>query len=272
MKNIFLSIAVLTSIICMNSCKNTKPAASASSVTNNNAGGSELLFQSIWKLTEVKGKMVGSESKANLAFTPGQVSTVAGSTGCNRITGTFELSGDHVIKFSPLATTRMACMDEMVSTVESNFLAALSKADHWSIVNNELLLKNGDSTIAKLMAQKPVSKEQAKLNGSWELNYLSGSKIALNGLFPGKKPTLIFKFPAPEVSGNGGCNGFSAKVTVDGNKISFGDALSTMMACEGNGEPVFFKTLKTITSYNITGDTTLTLIAGDIETMRFAKK
>jgi len=43
------------------------------------------------------------------------------------------------------------------------------------------------------------------------------------------------------------------------------------MACEGNGEPVYFKTLKTLTSYS--GDeNTLTLIMGDIAVMRFTKK
>jgi hypothetical protein len=44
-----------------------------------------------------------------------------------------------------------------------------------------------------------------------------------------------------------------------------------MMACEGNGEPVYFKTLTTVTKYSITGNT-LTLLMDDIAVMRFSRK
>jgi heat shock protein HslJ len=119
--------------------------------------------------------------------------------------------------------------------------------------------------------QKTMTREELKLNGSWELNYISGPKIAFEGLFPNKKPLIVFDLPKAEVNGNGGCNGYSCKVKVDGNKISFGDALSTMMACEGNGEPLYFKTLKTVTAYSIT-DNILTMLMDDIAVMRFIKK
>lgn len=110
-----------------------------------------------------------------------------------------------------------------------------------------------------------------QLNGSWELHYISGQRIAFDGLYPRKKPVLIFKLPAAEVSGNSSCNGFSAPVKMEGSKISFGDGIQTMMACEGNGEQVFFSTLKKISSYSVNQDT-LTLFTGDIAMMRFTKK
>lgn len=111
----------------------------------------------------------------------------------------------------------------------------------------------------------------AQLNGTWELNYISGPRIAFEGLYPNKKPQLIFNLPATEVSGNSSCNGFSAPVKIDGSRISFGDGRQTMMACPGNGEQVFMSTLKKITSYSVDGNT-LTLIMGDIAMMRFTKK
>ena len=116
-----------------------------------------------------------------------------------------------------------------------------------------------------------MTREELTLNGAWELNYISGTKIAFNGLFPNKKPLIVFDLPKPEANGNGGCNGYSCKIMVDGNRISFGDALSTMMACDGNGEPLYFKTLKTVTAYSITNDT-LTMMMDDIAVMRFTKK
>lgn len=269
MKNIFFHLIILAPAFLMTNCTNTKPAASSV----DNGRGSEALYQNEWKLTEAQGQAVSELSKANLLFTPGQVNKVVGSTGCNRFTGSFELSNSNSIKFTPLAVTRMACLDENAGAIETKFLEALSKATAWNILNDELLLKNGNITVAKLKAYNAPEKDEAKLNGTWELNYISGARIAFDGLFPGKKPTLIFNLPDREASGNGGCNSYSSAVKINGNKISFGDAIATMMACEGNGEQAYFKALKTVTSYSVSSDnSTLTLIMGDIAVMRFTKK
>lgn len=112
----------------------------------------------------------------------------------------------------------------------------------------------------------------SRLNGTWELNYISGPRIAFSGLYPEKKPTLIFNLPLSEASGNTSCNAFSCSFTTSGNKIRFGDPRSTMMACPGSGEQVFLKTLKQVNAYSINDDTTLTFIMGDIAMMRFVKK
>jgi heat shock protein HslJ len=265
MKSIFSIATVCTMSIAISSCDHSKKIATEP------AAGSGALYQSEWKLTEVQGEMVPPGSKAMLAFTAAQPNKVSGSTGCNRMSGTFELSGAHTIAFSPLATTKMACLDSNANALEQKFTNALMQTNGWGIDDNMLLLKNGEATVAKLKAQKPATAEELKLNGAWELNYISGARIAFDGLFPNKKPTIIFDFPKEEAYGNGSCNGYSVKVKVEGNTVHFGDALSTMMACEGNGEPVYFTTLKTATSYNVHEDT-LTMIMGDIAVMRFTRK
>ena len=45
----------------------------------------------------------------------------------------------------------------------------------------------------------------------------------------------------------------------------------TKMACPGEGEAIFFSTLKKVNKYTITGDTTLNFLMGDIAIMRFTK-
>lgn len=258
-------------VAVVSSCKNSKMATSNSNI-NGTISGSEMLYQNEWKLAEVQGTIVSGRSKASLLFTPGQINSVTGSTGCNRLNGSFNLSGTNEIKFSPLAVTRMACLDNLAGETENKFLNAINATIRWSIVNHQLLLSNGNEIVAKFNAVKPVTAEQKKLIGTWQLNYISGPKIAFDGLFPNRKPEITFDLPATEISGFGGCNGFSCKITLDGNKINFGDALSTMMACEGNGEPLFFKTLKTVTSFTVSDDNTLHLIMGDIAVLRFVKK
>lgn len=261
--------ALLAWLIIVSSCSETKKAAGDVATEKNNGSGA--LYQNEWKLAEVQGETIVANSRAMLSFTAGQPNKVSGHTGCNRMTGSFELSGANTIKFLPLAVTRMACLDENPNNTEKKFTTALSEANNWLIENEMLILRNGETIVAKLKAQKKATAEQLKLNGTWQLNYISGAKIAFDGLFPDNKPTIIFDFPGEEATGNGSCNGYSIQVKTDGYRIHFGDALSTMMACEGNGEPVYFKTLKGVTSFSV-HENTLTMIMDDIVVMRFTKK
>lgn len=235
------------------------------------AAGNQALYQSAWKPVEIMGITVPGNSNAVLSLKGGQVNLVSGSTGCNRINGTFVLSDSNHLLFSPLATTKMACVDPAAAALENKFLEALSKTTTWQISGTQLTLLHNNELLAKFQAQQTAAVDASILNGTWELNYISGPKIAFDGLFPNKKPTLIIELPKEIVTGNGGCNGYSCPVKVNGNQISFGDALSTMMACEGNGEPLYFKALKTVSTYSIDNNT-LTLLTANIAIMRFTKK
>ena len=113
----------------------------------------------------------------------------------------------------------------------------------------------------------------SKLAGKWELNYISDPRIAFEGLYPNKKPTISFDVVAHKVAGNTSCNSFTGALKVDGNKINFNDPMAmTRMACPGEGETVFVETLKKNNSWSVTNDTTLNLIEGDIALMRFTKR
>ncbi|MCV9926189.1 META domain-containing protein [Flavobacterium sp. LS1R49] len=120
-----------------------------------------------------------------------------------------------------------------------------------------------------------TSKPLAQLNGTWELNYITGPRIAFDGLYPNKKPTINFDVAGKRVSGNNSCNTFTGKLNVDGHKINFRDGLATtrMMCTDNQGEHVFMDEMQKVTSYDITEDgKTLNFISGDIATMRFVKK
>jgi heat shock protein HslJ len=115
----------------------------------------------------------------------------------------------------------------------------------------------------------------SKLEGNWELNYISGPRIAFDGLYPTKKPTINFNIKEHLVSGNNSCNSYTGKLNVTENKIDFTQpmAATKMMCLDGQGEQVFMNTLSKVTSYNITdNEKTLNLISGDIAVMRFTKK
>ena len=262
MKKITTSIASLAIFISLTVCHSTKQVSAGAS------GGSEMLFQYQWDVTELQGQPVtiSSGNQPNLLFFPGKLSTVSGSTGCNKLNGSFELTAVNFIKFSPLTTTKMACIGD---NVELKFLAALAKVNNWSIINNQLLLNTGKTNMAKL---KAVTPESAKLNGTWELNYISGSRIAFSGLYPEKKPQITFNLAAYELGGNTSCNGFSSKITIDGNKISIAEPFAkTMIFCEGGGETTFLNMLKKVNRYAVTDSNTLTFMIDDVAVMRFTK-
>ncbi|WP_228012072.1 META domain-containing protein [Flavobacterium hungaricum] len=115
----------------------------------------------------------------------------------------------------------------------------------------------------------------SQLDGTWELNYISGPRIAFDGLYPNKKPVIVLNTKENTVSGNNSCNSYTGKLNVVGNKIDFTQpmAVTKMMCLDGQGEQVYMSTLQKITAYDITDDgKTLNFISGDIAMMRFTKK
>ena len=280
MKYIVISLSVCLGLLQATSCKTSKTnktVASSDTVVNPPniavpvvSEGSEYLYMYRWYVSEINGKAVtlADQAKAaHLIFSPGQVSTVAGSTGCNRLTGSFELMKDNAIKFSPLAVTKMACMNS--GDVESNFLSALSKTNKWIIRNRELYFYEEDKLLVKFASVDAVV---AKLEGNWELNYISGSRIAFDGLYPEKKPFIRFDLANSQINGNTSCNGFSSKYTINGNNIKFSPGISTMMACPGNGEKAFAEMLLKVNRYALSDDNTLTFLMDDVAVMRFVRK
>lgn len=139
-----------------------------------------------------------------------------------------------------------------------------------------LLLLVATGTLSACTTMKPGSIGNgglSQLGGTWELNYISGPRIAFNGLYPGKRPTIKFDVTGKRFSGNTSCNSFSGELSADDTAINFTKPfIMTKMACPGEGEAIFVEMLKKASTYAITSDTTLNFMMGDIAVMRFNKK
>ncbi|MNF38561.1 heat-inducible protein [compost metagenome] len=125
---------------------------------------------------------------------------------------------------------------------------------------------------AKTNKQAATSEQ---LNGTWELNYITGPKIAFDGLYPNKKPTIVFDIKENRFSGNNSCNSYTGGLNIEGSKISFKSpmAVTKMMCADGKGETVYMSTLDKIESYTVSEDgKTLNFLMGDILMMSFLKK
>lgn len=111
------------------------------------------------------------------------------------------------------------------------------------------------------------------INGPWELNFISGRKIAFEGLYPGIKPLIVFDVANKRISGNTGCNSFSGKLRINGNKIDFKEPMAmTKMFCEGEGEHAFTEILKKVTSYALNDSNELIFLQDNTVVMRFIKQ
>jgi heat shock protein HslJ len=116
---------------------NCLPAQASGGGGEGNVPSGPGIFGRRWRLSTIKGVAVaGGDAyiefdQANKRFT--------GNTGCNRMSGQFELSGNQ-IKPSRVISTKMACLDSGKMQVESDFTRALESVTRFELDNNNLRL------------------------------------------------------------------------------------------------------------------------------------
>lgn len=264
MKN--LSISLICSLLFLTACNVSKQTSTENktSMTTNSIVGTK------WKLIELNGNPVADKINGKEPFLELQEADkrYAASGGCNGIGGQLTLLENGKIKFSQGISTMMACEN---MEIESQLNNALLAADNYTINDNNLSLNKGRMAPLARFQKVEASVTNNELNGTWEADYVSGTRIAFDGLYPDRKPTITFNIADSKANGNSSCNNFNTTFTIEGNNIKFNDPVSTRMACPGEGETVFFKTLKTVTKYSVNGNT-LNLIMGDIAVMRLQRK
>jgi heat shock protein HslJ len=128
------SVSVLFAVCSVAGCssghKPAEPKKVSSPVTIS-------LLGSEWILHDLADTPALPNITATLAFP--EAGRAAGNGSCNRFTGSVEISGS-TIKFGPLASTRMACIDNAVSSQEATYLKALVAATRYEWQDPYLLI------------------------------------------------------------------------------------------------------------------------------------
>ena len=109
-----------------------------------------------WTLTQLNGEAVTPGTGRSEAWIELAADTkrLAGSGGCNRIMGSYELDGS-TLRFRQVASTMMACPGDVMPR-EQAFLKALSATTSFRIRGSALFLRGEDNTVlARLTAQSP---------------------------------------------------------------------------------------------------------------------
>jgi putative lipoprotein len=99
------------------------------------------LENTYWKLTHLGDDIVtvaSQQPEPHLILNSG-TGRATGSGGCNRMTGSYQLTGDR-LSLGQMVSTMMACMEGMET--EQAFLKALGQVNRWSITGRQLELKD----------------------------------------------------------------------------------------------------------------------------------
>jgi len=117
------------------------------------------LEQTYWKAIELGGKAVTAPDASREASIVLQDRRVTGSDGCNRITGSYTVSGGDVT-FGQIAETRMACATS--AGTERAFRDALAAATRLTVASGRLTLFNASGAkVAVFEAGAPPSPPKA---------------------------------------------------------------------------------------------------------------
>lgn len=112
----------------------------------------------VWRLTELNGQLPATPFSNNTAqlLIDATENRFSGSTGCNRMGGTFEKNGGS-LHFNPAAQTMMACPEPLMKQ-EQAFAAALQSVTSFRITGRALELLAGETVVARF---KAVNLEQS---------------------------------------------------------------------------------------------------------------
>jgi len=108
-------------------------------------------------------------------------------------------------------------------------------------------------------------------DATWELEYMSGLRIAFEGLFPQQKPQIRFNRQTHKAEGTDSCNGYAAPYQIQGNQITFGEPDPTTMRYCGEGEKQFLKMMEKVNKYQTDAEGKLSLLLDGVPVMRFKK-
>ncbi len=200
-----------------------KKHTTSSTTSTTAAGGAtnptDGLARTSWKLRGA----VESGSVPTLDFA--QDGTVAGSTGCNRFSGTWTEDGDSLkIELGPM--TQMACISQEATDQEQRFVAALAEVAGAEQTDTTLTLLAGDGQ--DLLSFEAVTGDLA--GTSWKITGVNtGSAVETSAL---TEPLTIAFGTEGSVTGHGGCNNFKGTYELDGGAITFSEFATTMKSCD----------------------------------------
>ncbi|SHF78618.1 Heat shock protein HslJ [Salegentibacter echinorum] len=249
-KLVILTVLTLVLVSC-NTTKKTSGQNANAQITN-----------TTWELVELDGSKIDQtniEGK-KIQFTLNSTDQrVFGNSGCNNFNGSYNLEDGLRIKFSQIASTRMACPENEIN--EQEVLDVFNKTDNYTVNGNKLMLNIGKR--APLAVFKKVAPKDKIVEKYWKLKKLEGKEVTMAN---NQEKEIFFMLKANDnrLQGFAGCNSLSGSYKLeDAQRISFSYVATTMKSCPdvSVNEAEFLKVFEQANNYSINGDE-LTLNVG----------
>jgi len=164
---------------------------------------------------------------------------ISGSDGCNQYSGTYMVSGSQLQVSPNLASTLMACEQQVMDQATTYTRILLAPAS-WQVSGDRLTVQAGQSILV-YVKQVPTPATTVPTTappvmspvGSWDLTsmtYMSeGSSVTVT---PAGVINAIFGQDG-KVQGYAGCNQYSAAYTTNGTSMAVSGTVKTTLSCGG---------------------------------------
>lgn len=203
-----------------------------------------------WQVTGYlsDGALVAPDSSFAATLLFGDDGTYSGQV-CNSYSGDVTVDGNS-IEFGDAIMTMMACVGP-VGEFEPVFHSLLATATGFEMVGNELSLWNEAGEVVLQFASFAPPTLEGPI---WMANGINNGQEAVVSLAAETSATATFA--GGTVSGNAGCNTFNAPYTLDGESLTIGPAVSTMMFCAEpaelmDQEALFLAALEKVATWEI---------------------
>ena len=144
-------IALLLSTVGKSASGQNKVPPTTTTAVNS---ASDQLIGSKWKLFELHGQAVvrSAQSKEDPYIRLTKEGTISAYTGCNNMTGSYQVHKGFGIKFTNISSTRMACPDMKTEQILNQ---VLQTTDSYTVKGKRLTLnKTGQKPLAVFVAEE----------------------------------------------------------------------------------------------------------------------
>lgn len=250
-KNLLFGV-VIAAIVALSACSNN-----GSPITTKQLDGE---WEAVWiyDIDSITGEIpfIGFDTK---------VEGLYGSTGCNRLMGTYKLENANlcdcnILEFNQIGSTRMMCEN---MAVEKSILTALNNAAYCSFYKGTLQILDKDKApLLKLQKRLPIK----SISGHWEI--VSICSLPVDSLIADSIETYMnLDIHNMRLNANAGCNIINSNIQQkSGNDYSleFSSAISTMMSCpDMRMEQHLLKAINTTRAFKICTPDSLILTDGN---------
>ena len=205
------------------------------------------------------GRAVSALSGTTISATFSDAGTVSGSAGCNNYVATCQVTRNTIAIGKP-ATGKTNCGSPTgVMDQETMYLSNLQGAASYTINGDALTLYDLKGTILLTYQRSGALATPLPIAGiPWNLDRYRQSSGSDIPVIQDTEVNALFG-PIGNLTGSAGCNSYNGVYTTSGsNGISIGPLATTLMYCGEPGvmdqETAYLTLLRTVSSYELTGD------------------